>query len=128
MPASTTGRTSLLLCRALVLALFFLSSRTPFIASTTAFGGSKNPKPSKRGLPGATARVVVSQATEKEGDAPRLPSAGPLPIPRPEGAPACPPAPGLRSGTTAPEYLKPYTPSRTDTFLWPPPPGDAAFL
>jgi hypothetical protein len=106
--------------KALVLALFLLSSRTPLVASTSALGqDGKQPKPSKRGLPADTVRTTVSQSTERESDAPCLstpasPSAW-------EGRPcAIPPGWVPKARTTAPEYLKPYTPSRTDTFLWPP--------
>lgn len=125
---STTGRAPLLLCRTLVVALFFLSSRTPSIASTTAFSDGKKPKPSKRGLPAATVRVAVAQVAEKEGDEPRLLSAATFPLERWGSVPACVSEAGLRSRLTAPEYLKPYTPSHADTFLWPPVPGRARSL
>jgi hypothetical protein len=110
-----------LLTRALVLILFLLTHRTPSIASTSALGqDSSRPKPSKRGLPTATVRVAVAQAAEKEGDAPRHLT--------PASVPARSPEPDPRSRITAPEYLKPYTPSRTDSFLWPPVSARATFL
>jgi hypothetical protein len=107
------------LSEVLVLALFLLSSRTPLVASTSALGQeSKQPKPSKRGLPAESVRTALTQSVEKESEAPRLQAAAGLPAwevrprPTPWGR-----VPKVR--TTAPEYLKPYTPSRTDTFLWP---------
>ena len=110
--------TTLHLCRALVVALFVLSSRTPSIASTTALGGeTKKPKPSKRGLPAATVRATVASVVEKEGDEPPVHAAAALVV-HPAVAPIRPEERG--SDLTAPEYLRPYTPSHAGTLLSPP--------
>lgn len=108
------------LSKALILGLVLLSSRTPLVGSTCALGhDGQKPKSSRRGVPAESVRAEISRSAERESDAPRLPSAVTLSAsPGRSGATFTGNAPEAR--TTAPEYLKPYTPSRTDTFLWPP--------
>ena len=121
MLQTTAGRASLLLCRALVIALFFLTARTPSIASTTALGGeTKKPKPTKRALPAATVRAVVSSVLEKDDGEPRGAAAVAASVDLRGRAPAHSAELGLRSHVSSPEYLKPYAHSHAGTFLSPP--------